>query len=79
VGARSGFVRRPFLVEGAMAGLLGGALALVLTWGTYRTVVEFLFEVTWIPTTWAAALVGAGAAFGVLSSAIAVRRHLREV
>ncbi|MSR35773.1 MAG: ABC transporter permease [Gemmatimonadetes bacterium] len=79
VGARNGFVRRPFLVEGAMAGLLGGALALVLTWGTYRTVAEFLFAITWIPVSWAAALVGVGAAFGVLSSAIAVRRHLREV
>jgi cell division transport system permease protein len=79
VGARNGFVRRPFLMEGAIAGLLGGALALLLTWGTYRAVVGFLFRITWIPGSWAAALVAVGAVFGILSSAVAVRRHLREV
>jgi cell division transport system permease protein len=79
VGARNGFIRRPFLVEGAIAGLLGGALALALTWGTYRLVETFLFEVTWMPPTWAAVVVAAGASFGVLSSAVAVRRHLGEV
>ena len=79
VGARNSFIRRPFLVEGAMAGLAGGALALLLTWATYRAVTQFLFEVTWMPLAWAAAVVAAGAAFGILASAIAVRRHLREV
>ena len=79
VGARNGFVRRPFLVEGAMAGLLGGALAVLLTWSAYRAVTAFLFTITWIPMAWAGAVVVAGVAFGVLSSAIAVRRHLREV
>jgi cell division transport system permease protein len=79
VGARNSFVRRPFLVEGAIAGLLGGALALLLTWATYRAVVGFLFGITWMPGSWAAAVVGAGAAFGILASAIAVRRHLSEV
>lgn len=79
VGARNGFVRRPFLIEGAIAGLIGGALALALTWATYRAVSGFLFSISWMPPGWGAGLVGAGAAFGILSSAIAVRRHLREV
>jgi cell division transport system permease protein len=79
VGARNGFIRRPFLVEGAMAGMLGGALALGLTWSTYRLVETFLFEVSWMPSAWAAVVVAAGATFGVISSAVAVRRHLNEV
>ena len=79
VGARNGFIRRPFLMEGAIAGLLGGALALLLTWGTFIAVEKFLFRVSWMPSVWVVTVVGAGAAFGVLSSAIAVRRHLREV
>ncbi len=33
VGATDGFVRRPFLLEGFAKGVLGGALALLLTWG----------------------------------------------
>ena len=79
VGARNGFIRRPFLMEGAMAGLLGGGLALLLTWGTYRLVATFLFQLSWMPATWGGVVLGAGATFGALSSAVAVRRHLGEV
>jgi cell division transport system permease protein len=79
VGARNGFIRRPFLIEGAMAGMIGGGLALLLTWGMFRLVDAYLFQVSWMPSAWAAMVVVAGGIFGVLSSAIAVRRHLNEV
>jgi cell division transport system permease protein len=77
VGARKAFIRRPFVVEGAITGLVGGGVALALTWGTYQAVKHFLFRVSWIPASWV--VVVAGVSFGVLSSAVAVRRHLREV
>ena len=32
VGATDGFIRLPFLIEGAIKGMMGGVLALVLTW-----------------------------------------------
>jgi cell division transport system permease protein len=79
VGARDGFIRRPFLLEGAFAGLLGGVLALLLTWLLFRLVHTYLFEIAWLPPTWAAGGVVSGAVFGVLASGFAVRRHLREV
>ncbi len=79
VGATNGFIRRPFLLEGAMYGLLGGLLAWLLTWATYRTVYAFIFSVAWIPGSWVAAGLAAGIAFGVLASDVAIRRHLREV
>jgi cell division transport system permease protein len=79
VGATNGFIRRPFLLEGAIAGLLGGFLAWVLTYGTYRVVYAYLFEVAWIPNGWVAGGALAGSAFGAVSSALAIRRHLREV
>lgn len=79
VGARNGFVRRPFLVEGAIAGLIGGVLAITLTWASYRLVATFLFSIRWIPLLWSVSVVLAGVGFGILSSAVAVRRHLREV
>lgn len=79
VGARDDFVRRPFLLEGAMAGLLGGVLAVVLTWAVFRVVDTFLFAVDWIPLSWVTLGVVGGVAFGVASSTLAVRRHLREV
>lgn len=88
VGARDGFIRRPFLLEGAMAGLLGGLLALGLTWGTYEGARRLLFDpeaaalqesIRWIPTAWVGAGLALGVLFGVLASSLAVRRHLREV
>ena len=79
VGARNGLIRRPFLLEGAATGLLGGALALALTWLTYQAVYQFLFALEWIPMSWAWGGVGIGALFGILASGLAVRRYLREV
>jgi cell division transport system permease protein len=79
VGAKSSFIRRPFLLEGAMAGLLGGILAWVLTYATYRGVYSYLFEVAWMPSGWIALGLLAGGVFGAASSALAIRRHLKEV
>ena len=79
VGATNGFVRRPFLLEGAMSGLLGGLLAWLLTWATYRSVYAFIFSVAWIPGGWVASGLAAGVVFGVFASGLAIRRYLREV
>ena len=79
VGATDGFVQRPFLLEGFAAGLLGGLLAAGLTWGTYRVLGDTMFTVEWIPSEWIFLVVIVGTAFGLLSSTIAVRRHLAQV
>lgn len=79
VGARNGFIRRPFLLEGAFAGLIGGVFAWALTYGTYRGVYSYLFEIAWVPGGWITLGLAAGAAFGAVSSALALRRHLREI
>ena len=79
VGATDGFIRRPFLVEGLLTGLVGGLLAVLLTWLTCQVVDVSLIRVAWLPMEWAMAGVGAGAVYGFLSSAVAVRRHLRRV
>jgi cell division transport system permease protein len=36
VGATDGFVRAPFLIDGFIKGVIGGLLALLLTWIAYR-------------------------------------------
>ena len=79
VGATNGFIRLPFLLEGAMSGLLGALLAWALTYLVYRGVYAFLFAVAWVPPGWIGGGIAAGMFFGVAASGLATRRHLKEV
>jgi cell division transport system permease protein len=79
VGARNSFVHRPFLLEGAATGFLGGLLALILTTGTYRTLKAFLYDLEWIPTAWVLGGLATGTLLGVVAASLAVRRYLKEV
>ena len=79
VGATNGFIRLPFLLEGAMSGLLGALLAWALTYLVYRGVYAFLFAVAWVPPGWIGGGIAAGMFFGVAASGLAIRRHLKEV
>lgn len=79
VGATTGFIQRPFLIEGLISGLIGGVLAAVLTYVAFEAVSATLIEVAWVPAGWAVIGVLTGGAYGLLSSAVAVRRHLRSI
>ncbi|MGH7505381.1 MAG: FtsX-like permease family protein, partial [Longimicrobiales bacterium] len=79
VGATDAFVRRPFVLEGMFTGLLGGALAIGLTYVAYYVLSTSVFELEWLPPHWLVFGLIAGLLFGVAASALAVRHHLREV
>ena len=79
VGATEGFVRRPFLIEGFVTGLLGGMIALAATWAVFAILRQSLFQLEWMPESWVVGGIAAATALGVLASAIAVRRHLKEL
>lgn len=78
VGATDGYIRRPFLVEGAMKGLAGGALALAMSWGAMQLVQRYLnFHTVFFDGRTAAIGVACGLVLGLFGSAISVGRHLR--
>lgn len=80
VGATDGFIRRPFLIEGAIKGVLGGLLALVLTYAAMRVLGQYLnFETAFFDGRLAAIGVLFGAVMGLLGSLVSVGRHLRQV
>jgi len=79
VGATEGFVRRPFVVEGLLTGLIGSSLALLATYGLYRVLSGAVIQLEWMPFSWLVLGTGIGALFGVAASTLAVRRHLREI
>jgi cell division transport system permease protein len=79
VGATDAFVRRPFVLEGFFAGIGGGILALLLTFAVYRILSRSLFKLEWLPETWVIGILVLATALGAMASAVAVRRHLREI
>jgi cell division transport system permease protein len=79
VGATDGFIRRPFLLEGLFKGLLGGLLALGLSYGAYALVNAYLLRAAFFTTGEAALGVAAGGLLGLVGSTVSVGRHLRNI
>ncbi len=79
VGATDGFIRAPFLVEGFLKGLLGGVLALGLTWIAFRVLGAYVLQAEFFPTGYMALGIVAGSLIGLLGSSVSVGRHLKRV
>ncbi len=79
VGATDSFVRAPFLIDGFVKGILGGLLAIGLTWVAYRMVNTQLFSVVFFDPRLIVVGVICGALIGVLGSATSVWSHLRRI
>ncbi len=80
VGATDGFIRRPFLIEGSIKGVLGGLMALVLTYMAMRVLDQYLhFQTAFFDRRLAMLGVMFGALMGFIGSAVSVGRHLRQV
>ena len=78
VGATDGFIRRPFLIEGAAKGILGGTLALLMTWGAMQLVEHYLhFKTVFFDDRMAFIGIAVGMVIGLVGSALSVGRHLR--
>jgi len=79
VGATDGFIRRPFLLQGAIKGVLGGVFAIGLSYGAYVMINRWLLHVAFFSEPQALAIVGFGALIGLIGSSTSVGRHLRRV
>ncbi len=79
VGATDGFVRLPFLIDGFLKGLIGGLLALLLTWGANALISHNLIQTFFFDPGIAFLGVLGGGIIGLLGSALSVGRHLRRV
>ena len=79
VGATDGFIRRPFLLQGAIKGMLGGVAAIGLSYGAYVLINRWLLQAAFFSREQALAIVGFGMLIGLFGSAASVGRHLRRV
>lgn len=79
VGATDGFIRQPFLIEGFIKGVLGGALALLFTWVASLVISRYFIATEFFAPSLAALGLLAGAFIGVAGSAVSVGRQIRQV
>lgn len=79
VGATDWFVRSPYLIDGLLKGLAGGAIALLLTWAASTIISRNLVATTFFEPWQVASGLAAGALIGLAGSAMSVGRHLKQV
>lgn len=87
IGATDWFIKGPFLVEGALHGLLGTALALVMTYGVYGMVTSGLmtrampflhdFSLEFLPFGYCFAFLLGGTLLGLTGGLLSVGRFLK--
>jgi cell division transport system permease protein len=79
VGATDSYIRRPFLLEGFAKGVMGGILALILTWIAQSLINRYVIETIFFTTRVAVLGLLFGALIGLMGSAVSVGRHLRRI
>lgn len=82
VGATNWFIRGPFLLEGALKGLLGGILAIALCYGgflVFRGNTPALAGLIFFGPHHMMVILIFGVALGLIGSLLSVGRHLRTV
>ncbi|HUK20783.1 MAG TPA: permease-like cell division protein FtsX [Gemmatimonadales bacterium] len=79
VGATDGFIRRPFLLQGALKGLLGGLVAIALSFAACLAINRWLIEAAFFSREQALGIIGFGTLIGLFGSSTSVGRHLRRV
>jgi cell division transport system permease protein len=79
VGATDAYIRRPFLLEGTVKGVVGGLLALLLTWLSRLLIDRYVIKTVFFDTRVIMLGLLFGALLGLVGSAVSVGRHLRRV
>jgi cell division transport system permease protein len=83
VGATNSFIRGPFVLEGALKGVLGGLLAVLLCWGAFAlfraALGTDLPDLQFFRPIHLLVIVMSGTLIGLLGSLLSVGRHLRAV
>lgn len=83
VGATNGFIRGPFVLEGALKGLLGGILAVGLCWAGFTAfragLGADLPDLRFFDGATIALIILFGTLLGLVGSMVSVGRHLRHV
>ncbi len=79
VGASEGFIRLPFLSEGAMQALFAAVVALGALFGATYLVSQRVADVEFLSLAWCGGFLGLALVLGLAGSALSVRHVLKQV
>ena len=81
VGATDRFIRRPFVIEGMLQGLIAGTIASLLLWGLYGLATSYVPGLEQVGGLWLVipVLLVSGLLLGWVGSFFAVRRFVKNV
>ncbi len=83
VGATNTYIRGPFLIEGAIKGVLGGILAVIMCWASFalfrKSTDELGTSLVFFESVHLGLIVLFGTLIGLMGSLLSVGRHLRHV
>lgn len=77
VGATTGFIARPFVIEGFAKGVLGAVFALVLLTLTFEALEQRVLTLEFFTPLQLAAGIVLGGCLGAIASILSLRRHLK--
>jgi cell division transport system permease protein len=75
VGATNAYIKMPFILEGIVQGIIGGALAVMILWSV-KLAISAKFHLLWGPWYSFVFIFSVGALFGCIGSMSAVRKFL---
>lgn len=82
IGATRSFIRRPFILEGLIQGLIGGAVAAGIVFAALNYLEQWvtvqLFDFLKVEPAWYGIIIAVGCVLGLLGSAISIRRFIGE-
>jgi cell division transport system permease protein len=79
VGATRKIIRRPFIVEGFIEGLMGASIASLFLYGAIFLIKRYLYPYTDSSIEVYAVLLVSGAVIGMIASSMSLAKHLKEI
>ena len=79
VGAKKSFIKRPFVIEGILQGVIGSAVASCIIYFAIKLVIRFVYPYLVFKPQLYALLLITGVIIGYISSVLSVRKHMGSI